>query len=177
MLESLRCNSCGAPMEVPANANYVKCNHCDAQLVVHRERDMTFTEAMDKLNETTQSLSDQVSRLNVNQQMAELDRRWEIQRNDYRITGKDGHSRLPTEGAAMVGGIFAVIFGTFWTVMAFAITSASPFAAAKIFPLFGLLFIGGGIFSAIHARNKASDYKRAKRRYESERDALARRTR
>ncbi|WP_372717560.1 hypothetical protein [Novipirellula sp.] len=174
MLESLTCNSCGAPMQVPQSARFVKCNHCGAQLAVHRDRDVTFTEAVDKLTETTQSLSEQVSQLTANQKIADLDRQWELQRNDFMITGKNGRTHLPTEGTAMVGGIVAVVFGGFWTVMAFAITSRSPFGMAKIFPLFGLVFIAVGIFGAIHASNKASEYKRAKRRYESERARLKR---
>ncbi|EMI15535.1 putative membrane protein [Rhodopirellula maiorica SM1] len=135
---------------------------------------MTFTEAVDKLTETTQSLSEQVSRLTANQEIADLDRRWEMQRNEFMITGKNGRTHLPTEGTAMVGGIVAVVFGGFWTVMAFAITSRSPFGMAKIFPLFGLVFIAVGIFSAIHASSKASEYKQAKRRYEAERTRLKR---
>ncbi|WP_442505611.1 hypothetical protein SH528x_004407 [Novipirellula sp. SH528] len=174
MLESLTCNSCGAPMQVPESARFVKCNHCGAQLAVRRERDVTFTEAVDKLTETTQSLSDQVSQLTKNQEIANLDRRWETKRRNFMITGKNGNSHLPTEGGAVVGGIIAIVFGGFWTAMAFSITSHGPSGLASIFPLFGFVFIAVGIFSAIHANKKASEYKQAKRRYEQERSRLRR---
>ena len=44
-----------------------------------------------------------------------------------------------------VGGIIAVIFGVFWTILAYNMTRGMPnmggFAFGDIFPLFGVLFI------------------------------------
>lgn len=34
--ETLTCNSCGAPLEVPGTANVVTCNHCSCQLAIRR---------------------------------------------------------------------------------------------------------------------------------------------
>ncbi len=45
-----------------------------------------------------------------------------------------------------VGGIIGVVFGIFWTVMAFEITKSAPFPLVHVlFPLFGILFIVIGI--------------------------------
>lgn len=59
-------------------------------------------------------------------------------------------------GAA--GSIGAVIFGVFWTIMAFSITRDSPIPmVGTIFPLFGLVFIGIGIANAVfHYKNATS---------------------
>lgn len=179
MLESLNCNSCGAPLEVPSSARFVKCNHCNANLQVHRSDGGTFTEAVEKLTETTEDLAQQVEKLTRQNEIAELDRRWEVERRSFTIQAKDGQSHLPTERIARVGGIGAIVFGGLWTILAFSITQSGPnygaFAVAKIlFPLFGLGFIGFGVFNAISAHQKAQNYHRAERNFRLRRDQLLR---
>lgn len=172
-LESLLCNSCGAPLSVPAAANYIKCNHCQSQLHVRRDEDVTFTESVEQLNETTEALRQQVERLTSQQELSELDRRWESRKEEFMITSKHGHKSLPTETSAMVGGVVVVVFGLIWMVFAFGITSRGPASGpGGIFPLFGLLFIGFGIYNAISAGNKANDYKKALAEYQRDRAKL-----
>lgn len=66
-------------------------------------------------------------------------------------------------GAA--GSIFAVIFGIFWTIMAYSITRDAPFPlVSMVFPLFGLVFIGFGVVQAVYhfknatGRNRMSTF-------------------
>lgn len=177
MLESLNCNSCGAPLEVPTSAKYVKCDHCNANLKVRRSGGGTFTEAVEQLTETAEDLAQQVAKLTAHNELAELDRRWRRDAQSFMITSKNGQRRLPTEGAAMAAGIGAVVFGGLWTVMAIAITQSAPdfgpFAVAKfIFPAFGFAFIAFGIISAVSVSSKAQDYRRAEERYRRRRREL-----
>ncbi len=54
-------------------------------------------------------------------------------------------------GMSFVGSIFAIIFGIFWTIVAFSITSNVPFGMiGSIFPLFGVIFVIMGVFQAIY---------------------------
>lgn len=179
MLESLNCNSCGAPLEIPASARFFKCNHCNANLQVHRSSSGTFTEAVEKLTEQTEALAEQVERLTEQNEVAEFDRRWDIERESFMIESKNGNRQLPTEGTAWASGIVAVGFGTLWTIFAIAITQSAPsfgpFAVAKVvFPLFGLFFIGFGIFSAMSAHQKSQNYRSAERNYRRRRSELQR---
>lgn len=179
MLESLNCNSCGAPIEVPSAARFVKCDHCSANLQVHRSGGATFTEAVEQLNETTADLAEQVGRLTQQNELAELDRRWETERQSFMIQSKNGNTHWPTEASAWVGGIVVIVFGSLWTILAFSITQSAPnfgpFAIAKIaFPLFGLMFIGFGVFIAISSLQKAQNYRNAERNYPRRRDELMR---
>lgn len=59
-------------------------------------------------------------------------------------------------GAA--GSIFAIIFGIFWTMMAYSMTRDAPFPLIGfVFPAFGIVFIGFGIVQAIfHYKNATS---------------------
>lgn len=50
-----------------------------------------------------------------------------------------------------MSSVIAVIFGIFWTAMAFRMTAGSPFdGIGSIFPLFGILFIVMGVANAIY---------------------------
>jgi hypothetical protein len=46
------------------------------------------------------------------------------------------------------GGVVAIVFGVFWTIMAFSMTRDIPFPfIGTIFPLFGIVFIVFGIIN------------------------------
>lgn len=59
-----------------------------------------------------------------------------------------------------VGSLFSIIFGIFWTFMTFSITKDSPFPGTQIFPLFGLIFVGLGIFQAVYHYKNATGKER-----------------
>lgn len=57
-----------------------------------------------------------------------------------------------------VGGIVAVVFGIFWTVMPFSITRDSPFPiAGVVVPLFGLVFVVFGIVNVFYNLHNATN--------------------
>ena len=177
-IERLSCNACGAPLEVPASANYVTCNHCHSQLTIRRQENITFTESLERLTEKTDQLADRVDDLTSVNEVAALDRKWELDRENFMITGKHGNRSLPTTGSAIGGGIAIAAFGIFWTAMAFGITSSAPsfgpFGIAKIaFPLFGVIFVCAGIASSVSAYSKAENYRKAERRYRQKRNELS----
>jgi hypothetical protein len=56
-----------------------------------------------------------------------------------------------------IAGIAAVIFGIFWTIMAFTITQNAPFPLVHVFfPLFGVVFIIMGVIRVIYNLNNAT---------------------
>lgn len=60
-------------------------------------------------------------------------------------------------GMSFIGSIVSIIFGVFWTILAFSITANSPFGmVGTIFPLFGILFIVIGIVQAIYNYKNAT---------------------
>ena len=177
MLESLLCNSCGAPLEVPVSANFVKCNHCNATLKVHRSSGVTTTEAIEKLRETTEGLAEQVQKLTRQNELESLDRRWEIERQSFMIRDREGGTRTPLRGFAWASGIAAAFFGCIWTIFAISLTSSAPnvgpFAVAKvIFPLFGIGFIVFGLFAAGMTHRKAKQLEEAERQYRRQRERI-----
>ena len=176
-VESLNCNHCGAPLQVPDSAKYVKCNHCASQLVIRREASATFTETVDRLSETTENLSEQVSKLTKQNELELLEKRWAGQRESFMIPDKHGIRHLPDEGSSLLSGVAIVVFGCIWTAMAIGITSSAPnfgpFQIAKVaFPLFGVMFVVFGVMQSVRHHQKAKEYRNALQRYQREREEL-----
>ncbi len=179
MTESLLCNSCGAPLEVPESANFAKCQHCHTSLRIHRAGGATTTEVMEKLAETTSQLADQVERLTKQNELKILERDWEAERSSLLVRGKHGSRHVPGKGVAWGIGAMTVFFGGIWTVMAIAITSSGPdwgpFRVAKfVFPLFGIGFMLAGIFGSTMVYHRAKQYEAAEREYQRRRDSILR---
>lgn len=103
-----------------------------------------------------------------------LDQEWAAERETYMITGKHGARHLPTKTGSVLGGVFLAGFGILWTVFAAGITSDVPesMGFARLFPLFGVLFVCFGVGMSIHSHKKASEYEQAEARYRERRSAL-----
>lgn len=169
-IEKIACNSCGAPLEVGTNTQFVTCRHCGMKLSIQRTETATFTEILDQLTTKTEQLSERVNHLAGYTELATLDREWELERQNYMVTGKHGSTHIPSEAGSIGGGMVITLFGCFWTIMAFSITSFIPIPIVHIvFPLFGVIFVIVGVVSSITSYNKAGDYRRAQRRYRQRR--------
>ena len=170
-LESITCNHCGAPLQVPEGTNYVTCTHCNRQLAVVREGGARFTKVIEDLHE-------QVSKLTQQNDVEALDREWEQRKIHYVVTDKHGNTHVPTKTGSVVGGLFVVAFGLVWTVFAgglslFATAGTGGVGAITLcFPLFGLCFIGFGAYQAYSAYHKAGEYEQAYEEYQRRRREL-----
>jgi len=76
-LESIACNNCGAPLQVPESVNYVTCNHCESHLAVKRDEHLTYTEKIKEIEHRTKQMQDELERLKIDNELAKLDRPWE----------------------------------------------------------------------------------------------------
>jgi hypothetical protein len=116
-------------------------------------------------------------------ELAQLDREWELARESYMVTGKHGHRYIPTQAGSVVVGVVIGLFGAFWTAMAAGITGGMaghgpPGAGGlvSLFPLFGILFIVVGVGMSIYSFTRATEYAKAEQRYLQRRaELLARR--
>lgn len=105
-------------------------------------------------------------------QLLQLDNNWQREREQYMIRGKYGHRYVPNKAWSVIGGGVAVVFGLFWTGMAFSITSGFPGGIGSLFPLFGVVFIVVGIAGSIYSFSRAEQYERAQRRYHQRRSQI-----
>lgn len=118
----------------------------------------------------------QIAQLQRQNAVAQLDREWEMEKEQYMDTNRYGSRSLPSEGGSLFGGLIIAGFGVFWTILAFSITSGASAAGAPgiatVFPFFGVLFILVGVGSSISSYSKAGQYREAERRYQEKRARL-----
>jgi hypothetical protein len=134
-------------------------------------------------------LAAQLEEVKFQNELAQLDREWEIEREKYMVADRYGRRHIPTTAGSAFGGFLVVGFGIIWTVIAFIMAvsgseflsnhpMASP-AEAMIpwaFPCFGVLFIIVGAVMSVNAHSKAQEYERAHAAYQRRRrELLARR--
>lgn len=105
-------------------------------------------------------------------EIAQLDREWAIERENYMITGRYGSRHVPTKSGSVIGGLVIVGFGTFWTIMAATMTQGGPWPVAGLFPLFGVMFVLGGAAMSIRGFVQAGKYADAYQRYQVRRQDL-----
>ena len=125
----------------------------------------------------TAPLDEPLRQIQWQNELARLDREWELEREHYMITGKHGTRYVPQAGQSLLGGVIAVVFGIFWTAMASSMTTHSSFGSPssgppRFLPLFGVLFIVLGAGAAIHGVRKGTEYEQAHRRYQQRRADL-----
>ena len=194
-VESLSCNNCGAPIDVPANANYATCAHCGSRLAIKRTETAAYTEVLSRIDERTGQMSEDLAVIKAQNELEQVDREWQLEREQYLERNKDGSSSVPSTGrtvALIVGGIVMVLFACIWISIAFSMgggpsfspgpSSSSPYPynsspGIPIFPLFGFVFIAIVVIGVIVSVVKTAKYGEAERSYRERRDAALRRLR
>lgn len=158
---SLNCNSCGAPLDAGVGTNYITCTHCGARLAVKRTGNSAYTEILEKLDQKTETIAAQLEEIRRQNEVERIDREWEQEREKYMTKHKDGSRSEPNAAGGIVMGILFVGFGLFWLVMASQ--------ASAVMGLFGFVFIGFAVYSAIQNTRMADEYAKAQERYRQRR--------
>lgn len=119
-------------------------------------------------------LSAQLAEVRYQNDLARLDREWEIEREQYMVEGKYGRRYLPTPGGSLGMAVVGGVFGIFWTIMTvsmmFAGPAEEPFRVAScLFPLFGVLLTCFAVSLGVNAYAKAQKYQEALARYQRRR--------
>lgn len=139
---------------------------------------------MDSMLPPDQAMSQQLALVEFQNQLALMDREWELEREKYMITGRYGHRSIPTRGASMAGGMMVVGFGALWTMMAIGIGNFGSgmmegqaedglFSTLQVvFPLFGVLFMAFGGYMSYFAYHKASEHEKALEEFQRRRAAF-----
>jgi hypothetical protein len=120
-------------------------------------------------------LADQLAEVKAQNELARIDREWEIEREQYMIVGRYGRRHVPTTGMGIATAVIGGGFGIFWTIMAFSIASGPVPGPAggigSIFPLFGVVFIAVAVGWGIYCMNRAQKYEEAYQAYRARRAA------
>ena len=163
------CQGCGADLQVDESVRYVTCNYCHARLEVVHDPSVTHTRLMEKLEKNTERMADNLRVIELQNELARMDREWELRRESFMVTGKHGHRSLPSTAGSAIGGVIVAVFGVIW------IGAAASMGAPAPFVLFGLVFVGFAIFNAVNGASKANAHQSAEADHDSQRAELIRR--
>ncbi len=124
--------------------------------------------------EGQQVVNAQLDALRIQNELAQLDREWEIASQRYMMRGRYGHQYRPSKGTALIPGVIAVVWGGIWTVTAFRMSNGVEDApgAFSLFPYFGFVFIAFGVGISLYAWVQANRYEEAHAAYEARRAVL-----
>src|SRR5262245_9661928 len=119
-------------------------------------------------------LADQLAEVKHQNELAQIDREWQIERQQYMVQGRYGTTHVPTPGMGIGTAVVGGAFGLFWTIMAIAITGGAPdegaFSIAKVcFPLIGIVLTAGTIGYGIYTYSRAQRYQQAFATYQARR--------
>jgi|UniRef100_UPI003784D012 hypothetical protein len=161
---SVRCNHCGAPLQVAENTRFVTCQFCQSSLEVKRTESSIFTEEVAKIAANTGKMAESLEVITVQNEIEKLDR--EIGLGQVPATKKGG--------GGLAGGIAGAAFGLFFAVVCFLMASGFSSAGAGMFTIvpvgmgiFGLVMAGSALIGGVNREADRSKYQ--ERREELER--------
>src|SRR5438045_7513413 len=93
---SVRCNHCGAPLQVAGGARFLTCTYCGAQLEVHRSGGAVYTEVLQEIDQRTERIERDVQQIKRQNAIEALDREWEMRRQTLMVRNKDGSTDAPS---------------------------------------------------------------------------------
>lgn len=140
---SVRCNHCGAPLQVSDATRFVTCQFCHSSLEVKRTESSIFTEEVAKIAANTGKMAESLEVIALQNEIERLDRE-----NAPSLAAAPSKELSRGEGAA--AGFVAVVFFTiFISFGVFFAVSSSGHGAPFIFPLVGWGFALIGVIALV----------------------------
>lgn len=160
---SVRCNHCGAPLQIGADTRFVTCQFCHSQLEVRRTDSSVFTEQAAQIAESTVKMAENLKIIELQNQIEQLDR-------DL----GDGPAARKRVGAG--AQVFQIAFGIFWVsvvlMMAGASSSIGPGRGLAVIPIlmavFGIVVIGSSLRRTFSHNSRVDEYQRKRAELEQQ---------
>ena len=108
-LMSVRCNHCGAPLQIPGEARFVTCMYCKSELTVQRSEGAISTEVLQRIEQKTDNIADDLGVLRIQGEIEILDREWQMKRETMLIRNRRGNLVEP-KGRMIFVGCLVVFF-------------------------------------------------------------------
>lgn len=183
-LTPVTCNNCGAALEIPEAARFVTCRYCNAQLEIKRSASAISTEVLQRIDQSTAQMADDLSALRRDAELERLDREWSLRRENLGARDKDGASAAPAAtigyimiiSGGVVGFVGLIMFSLFATVFAGLLHASGAPGIFSLFPCVLPLFVVGVIaintIMGIGIIRAARNYQTEERQYLERRQAL-----
>ena len=121
-----------------------------------------------------EKLGAQLAETRYQNELARIDREWQIECEGYMITGKYGRRYIPTVGMGLVVAVISGFCGVFMVFMSLKIKNRflHEDGMSTVAPLIGVAIAIGAVAYGIYVINKAQAYNRAFAAYQKRRAAV-----
>jgi hypothetical protein len=162
----VNCNHCGATLQVDEKTRFVTCGYCNSRLAIQQSASAVFTQVLDKIEENTGHIAENLELIKRQNELEQLDREWMMSRDNLLVRGQNGRTSTPS----VAGGIFALLIGVgggiAWTI--FATSMGAPW----FFTAFGILFTCAALFGGVSVMVNGGKFDSARQSYEARRRQL-----
>ena len=151
---ALKCEFCGAPLDLPVNTLQAQCLYCDNEILIERSGSPS---AAPPRKSTVAGTADS----NVKKGIAQLDGEWEAYRATYLMRDEKGEYDIPVEEHCRMGMWATLILGAIAILLGSLFGFPSSFAAP-----FTLIVIGCIVVTMVQLQRQmkvARIYVRSKR--------------
>jgi DNA-directed RNA polymerase subunit RPC12/RpoP len=167
-LLSVRCNHCGAPLQIPADARFVTCTYCQSELTVQRNEGTICTEVLQRIEQKTDRMADNLDVIRIQGDIELLDREWQMKRETMLIRDRRGKLVEPGGTSPLAGCAIAIFAAPLFMVMAVGSVFSKNNDAAP----FLVLIVIAAVVVSVAKKKKSSPYKTALAEYEQRRAVL-----
>ena len=112
-LLSVRCNHCGAPLQIPADARFVTCMYCRSELTVQRTEGSVSTEVLQRIEQKTDRMADNLGVIRLQGELELLDREWQMKREKMLVRNRRGELTEPRDMSVLAGCAIAFFLAPF----------------------------------------------------------------
>ena len=162
---SVRCQNCGAPLQIQEGLRYITCAHCGSELEIVRDDSTVHTAVIKAIAGELEAMRTKVKVLELQAEIDRLDREWEAWKQSNLGRWRDGSLIVPSPPMDLQS--------TAWLIFACFVMLAALMLANDASPSGWGMLAAGLLVACIlaHAINRhAQIYSNSKTRYERERN-------
>jgi hypothetical protein len=163
----LCCQGCGADLQVTDEVRLVTCNYCQSKLEIVRDASITHTRVLEKLEKNTDRIVGDLKVIQLQNDLLQADREWEILRKGMMLRGSAGDLVEPSRFSAIFIGAGTGFFGLAATIIAVA-------SAYYLGILMGVAILALGIWFGRKQYRKAANFHRLQKQYDDSRRRMLR---
>ena len=157
-ITKVRCQGCGADLQVDKSARFVTCNYCHAGLEIAHEPTVTHSHLLENIAQNTGKSANSLRILELQNDLERLEREWKQEQSAHKIfTGNRRRKALPTEFDNYAGGAFMGAVGV--------VALPASFFIGGWTPLWAVVLLACALCLHSYARKRATAYKKAEAAY------------
>ncbi|WP_395735686.1 hypothetical protein [Prosthecobacter sp.] len=162
---SVRCNHCGAPLQVAEKTRFVTCQFCHSSLEVKRTETTIFTEEVARIAENTGKMAESLEIIALQNELERLDRE---------MGSEHLSAAMNRSGSGTAGRFMGTIFGVFFAVVCIVMATGFLKAGAGIFAIVPIGMALFGVVISVSFMRSGINEDRSRAAYHTRREVLER---